>query len=214
MVSSIPSTYSLATYEQEQRNTGSSALGKDEFLKILMTQLQNQDPLNPMEDKDFIAQMATFSSLEQMTNMNDSIERLIEQTIQTNLVSYQQFVGKEVLYHQVVENTEDTDEPTIVEGTGVIKSVQYNDGEVSFELEDGTVINTGNISGINNTTSDNQILQGSELIGKTVTWIGEDETEITSIVQSVLFSNGQTTYQLDDEDGTTISASQIIKISN
>ncbi|MDX8365068.1 flagellar hook assembly protein FlgD [Cytobacillus sp. IB215665] len=214
MVSSIPSTYSLATYEQEQRNTGSSALGKDEFLKILMTQLQNQDPLNPMEDKDFIAQMATFSSLEQMTNMNDSIERLIEQTVQTNLVSYQQFVGKEVLYHQVVENSEDTDEPTIVEGTGVITSVQYNDGEVSFELEDGTIINTGNISGINNTTSDNQILQGSELIGKTVTWIGEDETEITSIVQSVLFSNGQTTYQLDDEDGTTISASQIIKISN
>jgi flagellar basal-body rod modification protein FlgD len=51
-------------------------MGKDDFLKILITQLQHQDPNNPMEDKEFVAQMAQFSSLEQMTNMATSFSKL------------------------------------------------------------------------------------------------------------------------------------------
>ena len=54
----------------------SSELGKDEFLKILITQLSHQDPTAPMEDTEFVAQMAQFSTLEQMTNMSQEFTRL------------------------------------------------------------------------------------------------------------------------------------------
>ena len=53
-----------------------AALDKNDFLKILITQLSHQDPTQPMDDKAFIAQMAQFSSLEQMTNMSDGLTKV------------------------------------------------------------------------------------------------------------------------------------------
>lgn len=68
-------------------------LGKDEFLKLLVTQLSHQDPLKPMEDKEFIAQMAQFSSLEQMMQINNNISKM-HKTSDLNRAFF--FLGKNV----------------------------------------------------------------------------------------------------------------------
>lgn len=95
------------TLVQEGRKT-SNQLGKDDFLKLLITQLQNQDPTNPMEDTQFISQMAQFSSLEQMTNMSASFEKL------SNYISGSEAVN--ALGKTVDLNVGDTKTTGIVEG--------------------------------------------------------------------------------------------------
>lgn len=69
------------------------SLGKDDFLKLLITQLSNQDPTSPMDNTQFIAQMAQFSSLEQMTNMNQEFGKLNNMLISSQAVGT---IGKTV----------------------------------------------------------------------------------------------------------------------
>ncbi|WP_026893848.1 flagellar hook assembly protein FlgD [Clostridiisalibacter paucivorans] len=61
--------------EERKTEDKKGDLDKDTFLNLLVTQLRNQDPMNPVEDKEFIAQMAQFSSLEQMQNMNANMKQ-------------------------------------------------------------------------------------------------------------------------------------------
>ena len=107
------------------RSTGrktDNTLGKDEFLKLLVVQLENQDPTEPVDDKEFIAQLAQFSSLEQMTQMNTALLNMIA-NYKTDL-SYS-LLGKQV---------EVLDRNTGEAADGVVTEVSFNDTEpvISF----------------------------------------------------------------------------------
>lgn len=115
-------------------------LGRDQFLKILLTQLQNQDPTNPIDDREFVTQLATFSSLEQQMNMNESITKLnkVMSTFvahQDPFTTYVGWIGKEVAGKQ--------DDKEI---SGTVKSVKNINNEYFLYLEDGTKISPWDVT--------------------------------------------------------------------
>ena len=94
-ISGVNSADLLAVNAQttSQSQSAMDGLGEDAFMKLLLAQLQNQDPLKPMEDKDFIAQLAQFNSLNQLTQMNQTMEALISAQ---NLTQGSALIGKTV----------------------------------------------------------------------------------------------------------------------
>jgi flagellar basal-body rod modification protein FlgD len=78
--------------------TGSNAMGKDQFLKLLLAQLGNQDPTQPTDNTQFIAQLAQFSSLEQAQATNTRLDSLLLATSSTNQTSTAAFIGRDVTY--------------------------------------------------------------------------------------------------------------------
>ncbi len=102
-------------------------LGKDSFLKLLVTQLQHQDPTKPMEDREFIAQMAQFSSLEQMTNLNNEVRNLV--TSSRTAEAYG-ILGRNVeSYDTVLEQAV----------TGRVSSVFFKGNELMLKVGDNEV---------------------------------------------------------------------------
>ena len=61
---------------QNTTKKANDALGKDEFMKLLVAQMKNQDPLNPMDGQEMAAQLAQFSSVEQLQNANDTLAKI------------------------------------------------------------------------------------------------------------------------------------------
>lgn len=205
----INSDYYLQTAGPKISTTNdNSALGKDAFLKILITQLQNQDPTSPMDDREFIAQMAQFSSLEQMQNMTKAMENLLSSQQETQLMAYTNFIGKEVKWHELTEELDDKGVPISKDGVGVITELKFKDGNAIFVLADGKELSPGNISSILGSTKSvetNPIVAASQLIGKNVKYT-QDGAEIEALIESILTNKSGILYILNN--GTRLSKNE------
>ncbi len=132
MANTIGATGSPTTTSATNSNVLTQAvnqtLGKDDFLKLLTTELKNQDPLQPLDNKDFIAQMAQFSSLEQMNNVAKGVEELktglMAQNQQALLAQGAALIGKQV--------TAEALDGSLL--TGVVESVKWAGGLLQVQV--------------------------------------------------------------------------------
>ncbi len=165
-------------------------LGKDAFLQLLVAQLQNQDPLNPSEDTEFISQLSTFSTLEQMQNMNKSMESAQAASL----------IGKQVTWQQNGQSY-----------YGEVSGVRIEGGVPYVVIGDIAKGNTTEVK-----LSDVELIEGSSsggttdpaqaaaLIGKQVTWSMNNKLYYGT-VSGVVFDNGEAFAVIKDSDGNELS---------
>ncbi len=169
-----------------------AALGKEDFLKILVTQLRNQDPINPVDSENFATELAQFSSLEQLQNINDSLG----QSIESNL-----------LLNQAINNTMATtligksvraEGNSVVVAEGDAAEMHYSLGgsskKVTIEIRDasGSIVNTIDLE---------QKLAGNHHF----TWDGKDANG-----NKVAEGTYQFSVRAEDVDGNPVSAQEFI----
>mgnify|MGYP001089843177 FL=1 len=113
-----------------------SALDKDAFMLLLVTQFKYQEPLNPMEDKEFIAQLSQFSSLEQLMNLNESMTGLTDATNSQQMINATSFIGKEVAAYGTTISKKTTKNATTGQETTKVSTYRY---AIGSEMGAGTI---------------------------------------------------------------------------
>lgn len=98
-IDSINQAATASTGKTTAKDNKEAMMGKQDFLTLLVAQLQNQDPLNPDNPTEFTAQLAQFSSLEQLFTLNESMNSLVDSNTNSDRLSTLSTIGKEVAYN-------------------------------------------------------------------------------------------------------------------
>ena len=194
-------------YTPEYGST-SGTLGKDEFMKLMLEQLKNQDPLSPMESQEFAAQLAQFTSLEQLSNLNSNVRESIDanyvltQSINNTLTAT--LIGKDVKFQSnslknTGDNTAKLGYNLPANATNVTVNIYDASGKIVRKME-----NQGNLQGDHKLSWDFTDNDGKKLANGEYTF----EVEVTSgdetTMNSNLYQYGSITGVRFTENGTKI----------
>ena len=106
-------------------------MGKDDFLKLFVCQLKHQDPLKPMDSTEFTAQLAQFSSLEQLYNMNDNLKDIVAYQGSLNNGLSAGFIGRQVRWGDGQ--------------SGTVTGVSFDEGVTYLVTDDGQRVALGEV---------------------------------------------------------------------
>ena len=218
-LSAILNKLGINSSEKSNVPKAKDQLGQEDFLKLMTTQLQNQDPFAPMENGEFIAQMAQFSTVTGITSMDESLKNVAAKLGETRIATAANMLGHSVLVPGKIARADDDGS---VNGVIDLPSASTN-VNVVFKSQNGEIIDTINLGN-----------QSSGLVG--FAWHGAPKDMIendepifveayansgkgmegvsSSIFAEVLSSSagdGESGVMLDVRDYGTISANEVIK---
>ena len=137
----ILSKLGVKTQDDVKKEGNKNTLGQEDFLKLMTTQLQNQDPFAPMDNGDFIAQMAQFSTVTGITEINSNLTNLGSKLEPNRVATAAQFLGHSVLVPGKVVSPDDNGEIH-----GVVDLPSYsNDVGLTFTNSSGEIVHTMNL---------------------------------------------------------------------
>jgi len=159
--SAVPSSIRTTAQDAQAKltaNTGQGAMGQKDFLTLFTTQLKNQDPLDPVKNEAFVAQLAQFSQLEATTNMSQSLSTFVDSMSSSQMMSGANLIGKKV---------------SVADGPAQLTSGQPVQGVISLpDGASGITMNVYNTKGILVST----VTAGPQTAGDmTWAWDGKDQ---------------------------------------
>lgn len=177
--------------------SSSSSLSVDQFLSLLAAQLSNQDVLNPTQDTEFVAQMAQFTSLQALENLNQ-------------YSSYQygnSLIGKKVSVARFDETGK------YIEDIGIVSRSNFAAGDTSI-IVNGRAYGLSNIMEIVSDSGNSSYQYASSLVGKIVEVSGYDKdgnaVEKTGLVSSCIFSSGEPFLVIEDQNYTLSAVRKVL----
>lgn len=190
-------------------NTESTTLGKDDFLTLLITQLQNQDPLNPTDSVEYTAQLAQFSSLEQLSNVNQNLEYLQLYQASINNAQAVSFIGKEILARgdtiQVDGGIADACEFELKDdASGVVVNLYDQAGNLVKAIEEGAMEAGRQSVAWDGTDQDGNRVADGNYTFEVMAMDGDDQpveatTYTTGTVTGVTFKDGTTYFIVENQ---------------
>jgi flagellar basal-body rod modification protein FlgD len=218
-ISSIPTLNDAAA--AANASSASSELGEDAFLTLLTAQLQNQDPLNPVSNEDFVAQLAQFSSLEELMGISTGLEAVYLGITSMNNATMAGLVGAEVVAYG---------DSFTYSGEGEVDlhfdaSSAASDVTLTVTNEDGDVVSTVDMGGVeqgegsftwDGTDDDgNQLPEGEYTFSFTGTDTEGNDVDVAELLMGTIdemdYSSG---VPLPSVDGALISLGDIIRLTN
>ncbi len=201
-------------------NTGTTSLGQDTFLRLLTTQLQNQDPSNPVSNEEFVAQLATFSQLEELQGISGALEALYLVDSSMNNAAMTNLLGRNVVARNDTFHYDGAGDHEIqFDAAGAATS-----STLTISDADGTVVWSGELGALSDGeggyTWDGKDLSGATVpegdytFDVTASDANGNTVEVTELVEGIIdqmsFEEGAARPTID---GVPIDLADIVRLS-